>query len=120
MYLPTYLTYLGNETIEVGVGRSLNVEVAAADIIEGLVVQAEGDIGVLEQGMGGQDRVVRLHHGRGDLRSRRDGERELGLAAVIDRETLEQEGTQTGASAATSGVEDQEALLCRGTEGRLV
>jgi len=30
--------HLGDETVEVGVGRALDVEVAAADVVQGLVV----------------------------------------------------------------------------------
>jgi len=43
---------LGNETVEVGVGRTLDVEVAAAHVVEGLVIKAEGAVGVLEEGVG--------------------------------------------------------------------
>jgi hypothetical protein len=40
---------LGNESVQVGVGWSLNVEVSAADIVDGLVVEHDGDISVLEE-----------------------------------------------------------------------
>ena len=39
---------LRDEAVEVGVRRALDVEVAAADVVERLVVDHEGDIGVLE------------------------------------------------------------------------
>jgi len=68
---------LGNETVEVGVGGALDVEVAAANVIEGLVIQAEGAVSVLEQGVGGEDVVVRLNDGSGDLGGRGHSEREL-------------------------------------------
>jgi len=51
---------LANESVQVGVGWSLNVQVASADIVDGLVVDHEGAVGVLQSGVGGQDRVVRL------------------------------------------------------------
>ena len=41
---------LSNQTVQVGVGRALNVKVAAADIVEGLVVKAEGTILYRRQG----------------------------------------------------------------------
>ena len=54
---------LADQTVEVGVGWALNVQVAAADVVDGLVVHHEGAIGVLQGGVGGQDGVVGLHHG---------------------------------------------------------
>ena len=44
------------------------------------------------------------------LRSRVDGELQFGLLAVVHRQTLHEEGSEAGASAATEGVEDEEAL----------
>jgi len=40
---------LGDQTVEVGVGGSLDVEVAAADIVQGLVIQTEGAVSVLKK-----------------------------------------------------------------------
>jgi hypothetical protein len=54
---------LGHETVQVGVGRSVNVEVAAADIVDGLVINHESGIRVLEGGVAGQDGVVGFHDG---------------------------------------------------------
>mmetsp|Transcript_19726 Transcript_19726/g.55730 ORF Transcript_19726/g.55730 Transcript_19726/m.55730 type:complete len:511 (-) Transcript_19726:7-1539(-) len=101
---------LGDQAVQVGVGGALNVEVAAADVVQGLVVQAEGAVGVLEEGVRGQHAVVRLDHGGGDLRGRRDGEGELGLAAVVHAEALQEEGAETGSSSSSGGVVDEEAL----------
>ena len=39
-----------------------------------------------------------------------DGELQLGLLAVVHRQTLHQQGGEAGAGAATEGVEDEEAL----------
>ena len=58
---------LADQTVEVGVGGALDVQVAAADVVDGLVVDHEGAVGVLQGGVGGQDGVVGLHHGRGHL-----------------------------------------------------
>ena len=54
---------LADQTVEVGVGWSLDVQVAAADVVDGLVVHHEGAVSVLQGGVGGQDGVVGLHHG---------------------------------------------------------
>jgi hypothetical protein len=86
---------LSDQSVEVGVGWSLNVEVSSADVIDGLVVKHDGDISVLEEGVGGQNGVVWLNDGSGDLRRWVDGEAELGLLSVIDGESLEEEGSES-------------------------
>merc|ERR1719498_735265 len=101
---------LGEKTVQVGVGWALNVEVPAADIIEGLVVIHDGDISVLEQGMHTKHGVVWLHDRCGNLWAGPDCETELGLLAVVDRETLEHEASKTTASATTDSIVDHEAL----------
>merc|ERR1719272_561788 len=42
---------LGNESVQVGVGGSLDIEVSSADIVDGLVIEHDGDIGVLKEGV---------------------------------------------------------------------
>jgi len=101
---------LGDQSVQVGVGGSLDVEVATADIVDGLVVEHDGDVGVLKEGVGGEHGVVGLNDGGGDLGGWVDGEAELGLLAVVDGESLEEEGTETGTGTTTDGVEDEEAL----------
>ena len=110
---------LGNESVQVGVGGALNVEVAAADIVDGLVVEHDGDIGVLEEGVGGEHGVIGLNDGGGDLGRGVHGETELGLLAVVDGESLEEERSETGAGTATNGVEDEEALESSALIGEL-
>jgi len=101
---------LGDQSVQVGVGWSLDVELSSADIVDGFVVEHDGDISVLEQGVGGQNGVVWLNNGGGDLRGWVDGETELGLLAVVDGKSLEEQGTETGTAATTDSLEDQEAL----------
>ena len=101
---------LANQTVQVGVARAFNVQVAAADVVDGFVIDHESAVGMLQSGMGSQDGIVWLDDSGGNLRSRVDGEFELGLLSVVDRETLHQKGSETGASASTEGVEDEEAL----------
>jgi len=110
---------LGNESVQVGVGGSLDVEIAAANIVHGLVVEHDGDVGVLEEGVGGEDGVVGLNNGGGDLGGWVDGESELGLLAVIDGKSLEEEGSETGAGTATNSVEDEETLETSALIGEL-
>ena len=69
--------------------------------------------------MGREDRVVRLDDGGGDLRRRVDGESELGLAAVVDREALEKERSEAGSGTATDGVKAKESLQARAVVRKL-
>ena len=43
---------LGNESVQVGVGWSLDIEVSSADIIDGFVIEDNSDISVLKEGVG--------------------------------------------------------------------
>ena len=43
---------LGNESVQVGVGWSLNIEVSSADIINGFVINHNADISMLKEGVG--------------------------------------------------------------------
>ena len=101
---------LRDESVQVSVGGSLNVEVSAADIVDGLVVEHNGDIGVLKEGVSGEHRVVWLDDSGGDLWGWVDGESELGLLSVVDRESLEEEGSKTRSGTTSDGVEDEETL----------
>lgn len=65
---------------------------------------------MLQGGVGGEDRVVRLDDGGGGLWGGVDAELELALLAVVDGEALHQQGTETRTGTTTEGVEDEEAL----------
>jgi len=110
---------LGNESVQVGVGGSLDIEVSSADIVDGLVVEHDGDIGVLKEGVSGEDGVVRLNDGGGDLGGGVDGESELGFLTVIDGESLEEERSETGSGTSTNSVEDEETLETSALIGEL-
>ena len=45
---------LSDESVQVGVGWSLDIEVSSADIINGFVIDHDGDISVLEETVGGE------------------------------------------------------------------
>jgi len=102
--------HLGDEAVKVGVGGALDVEGTTADVVDGLVVKHDSNIGVLKERVGGEHGVVRLNNSGGDLGRRVDGESELGLAAVVDGKALEEEGTKTGTGTTTYGVKNHEAL----------
>merc|ERR1712070_482808 len=110
---------LSDESVQVGVGWSLDIEVSSADIINGFVIDHDGDIGVLEEGVGGEDGVVWLNNGSGDLWGWVDGETELGFLTVIDGKSLEKEGSKSGTSSSTDGVENEETLKTCALIGKL-
>merc|ERR1711924_360408 len=83
---------MGDETVEVGVGRTLDVQAATADVVQSLVVKHDSHVGVLEEGVGGEHSVVWLHHGGGHLRGWVHAEGQLGLLAVVHGQTLEEQG----------------------------
>lgn len=68
---------------------------------------------MFQSGMGSQDRVVRFNNGVGQGGSRVHAEFELRLLAVVGRQPLKDEGTETGTSSTAEGVEDEEALKTR-------
>ncbi len=45
---------LSDESVQVGVGGSLDVEVSSADIVDGLIVEHDGNISVFEEGVSGE------------------------------------------------------------------
>lgn len=85
---------LSNESVQVSVGGSLDIEISSADIVKSFVVEHDGDISVLEKRVGGENGVVRLNDSSGDLRRGINSETKFGLLAVIDGESLEKEGTK--------------------------
>merc|ERR1712166_1578727 len=70
-------------------------EAQGSDIVDGLVVKHDSNVGVLEERVGGEHGVVWLNNGGGHLWGWVHTESELGLLAVIDREALEEEGSET-------------------------
>jgi len=92
---------LGDQSVQVGVGWSLDIEVSSADIVDGFVVQHDSDIGVLQQRVGGEDGVVWLNDGGGDLGRWVDGESQLGLLSVVDGESLQQQRSQSGSGSSS-------------------
>jgi len=110
---------LGNQSVKVGVGGSLDIKVAAAHVVQSLVIQAESAVGVLQERVRRQHVVVGLNDSGGNLGGRGHSERQLGLAAIVDRQALKQKRAETGASSSTSRVKDQEALETSAVVGQL-
>ena len=73
---------------------------------------------MLERGVRREHAVVWLNDRRRDLRRRIDGEFELRLFAVVDREALHEQRREAGARAAAERVEDEEALEAGAIVGR--
>mmetsp|Transcript_49324 Transcript_49324/g.107639 ORF Transcript_49324/g.107639 Transcript_49324/m.107639 type:complete len:211 (+) Transcript_49324:384-1016(+) len=63
--------------------------------------------------------IIRLHYSCRDLRARPNGEGQLGLLAVIHRQTLEQQAPETRPGATSTGVEHQEPLQSSAVVGQL-
>merc|ERR1719487_1258661 len=101
---------LGDQTVQVGVGRALDVQVAAADVVQRLVVDLVGHIGVLQQGVDAQHGVVGLDNGGGHLRATPHSEGDLGLLTVVHGQALQHQATQTGSRTTTDSVVDHESL----------
>ena len=59
--------YLTDQSVEVGVRRPADVQVAVTDVVNGFVVYHEGDVGVFKRRVCRQNSVVRLHNGGGNL-----------------------------------------------------
>jgi len=110
---------LSDKSVQVSVGWSLDIKVSSADIIDGLIIKDNGDIGMLEKRMSGEDGVVWLNNGGGDLWGWVDGETKLGFLTVIDGKSFEKEGSETGTGSSTDGVEDEETLETSTLIGKL-
>ena len=81
---------LTNQTTQVSVRWALDVQVTTADVVDCLVLNHEGTVGMLQRGVSRQDGVVGLHHSRWHLRSWVDGKLQFGLLAVVNTESLHQ------------------------------
>ena len=54
---------LGNESVQVGVGGSFNIQVSSADIVDSFVIEHDCDISVFQEGVSREHRVVWLNNG---------------------------------------------------------
>ena len=81
---------LTNQAVEISIGRPLNVQVATADVVDGLIVHHESAVRMIQSSMRGQNRVIRLHHGGSNLRGGVNGELQFGLFAIVNGESFHQ------------------------------
>jgi hypothetical protein len=101
---------LRDQPVQVGVRRTLDVQVAAADVIQGLVVNLVRHVSVLQQGVDAQHTVVGLDNGSRHLWAGPHGEGDLGLLPVVDGEPLQHQAPQTRSRTTTDSMVDHEAL----------
>lgn len=78
-----------------GVVGPRNVKIAAANIVDGVIVDEKGTIRVFDRAVSRKYRIVWLNHGGGYTRSWVDGEFELGFLAIVGRESFEKERSET-------------------------
>jgi hypothetical protein len=101
---------LSDESVQVGVSGSFNIELSSADIVDSFVINHGGNISVFQERVGTEDSVVGFNDGIGDLGRGVNGVTQLGLLTVINGESFQKEGTKTRTSTTTDSVEDTESL----------
>ena len=109
----------GDEAVQVTVPRGGELEDAEADLVEGLVVNAEGLVRVLDKLVDGEGGIVGLDDGVGDLGRRHNGERAHHAVGVLLTNLGDEECAHTSTGTATERVGDLEALQAVGTLGLL-
>ena len=100
----------GNQVVQVTVRGVGQLQRAHADVVESLVVNAEGLVRVLDQLVDGQGGVVGLDNGVGDLGGRHDGESGHHTIGELLADLGDQQSTHTGTSTTTERVGDLETL----------
>jgi len=101
---------LSDQTIEMLVVGTRNVQAATADVVDSLVINEERTVRILNGAVGRENSVVGLDDGGRDAGSGIHGEFELALLAVVGREALEEKSSESRSCTTTKGVEDEETL----------
>ncbi len=101
---------LGDELVQVLVLGGLLLEVVDADLVERLVVDAAGNVRVLDENVGGENGVVGLDDGLGNLGRGEHGERAEHAVGVLLADLAEQKSAETRTGTAAERVEELEAL----------
>jgi hypothetical protein len=96
--------------VQVAIGGIVELEGAHADVVQSLIVNAEGLIRVLDELVDGQSSVVWLNNGVGDLGRRDDGESRHHAVWELLADLGDEESAHTSTSTTTEGVGDLEAL----------
>lgn len=101
---------LSNQAVEMLERWARNIQVPAADIVNGLIIYQKCAVGVLDCAVRAENGVIGLDDSCRDSWSGVHGEFELGFLAIVGGETFEQEGAETRTSSTAKRVEDQETL----------
>ncbi len=94
----------GDQMVQITVGGRGQLERAEADVVQSFVVQTEGLIGVLDKLMHGQDAIVRLNDGIGDLGGRDDGIGGHDAIGILLTDLGDQKRTETAAGTTAHGM----------------
>ena len=100
----------GDEVVQVAVRGVGQLEGAEADVVQGLVVQGEALVGVLDELVDGEGGVVGLDDGVGHLGGGDDGVGRHDAVGELLADLGNEEGAHAGAGAAAHGVGDLESL----------
>lgn len=100
----------GDEVVEVTIGRVGELERAHADVVQGLVVEREALVRVLNELVDGEGCVVRLDDSVGDLGGGHDRVGGHDAVGELLADLGDEEGAHAGAGAASHRVGDLEAL----------
>merc|ERR1719326_1710051 len=95
---------LGDELVDVLVGRAGDGQALLADVVARFVVDDHRDLSEVKEVVSGQEGVVGLDDGGGDLRARVDLVSDLGLLAEVNGETLENEDSESRSGSSSDGV----------------
>jgi len=101
---------LRDQSVEVLISWLLDIKSLLADIIDGLVIQNEGHLSVVQEPMGGEKSIVWLDDGGGDVGGRIDFKSNLGLLPVVNSKTLKDEHSHSGSGSSSNSVLDDESL----------
>ena len=101
---------LGNESVQVGVCWSFNIQLSSADVINGFVIKDICDISVFQKWVSGQNWIVWLNNSCGDLGRWIYGETEFWFLSVINWESFQKEWSQSWSGTTTNCVENHESL----------
>lgn len=99
-----------HQVVQVAVGGVGQLERTHADVVQGLVIDTEGLVRVLDQLVDGEGGIVRLDDGVGDLGGGHNGEGGHHAVGELLADLGDEQSAHTSTSTTTQGVGDLEAL----------
>ena len=96
--------------VEISIGGVGEFESAIADVVQGLVVDAEGLVGVLDELVDREGGVVGLDHRVGHLGRGHHRERRHDAVGVLFADLRDQQGAHSRSGSTAKGVSQLEAL----------